>query len=59
MPVRAIVFDLFDTLVDLLSENIPAEQHGEHKLPASVRAIYDELISPVASVSTRPGCPSP
>jgi putative hydrolase of the HAD superfamily len=50
MPVRAIVFDLFDTLVDLLSENIPAEQHGEHKLPASVRAIYDE-VARVSDVS--------
>ena len=50
MAIRAIVFDLFDTLVDLLSENIPAEQHGEHKLPASVRAIYDE-VARVADVS--------
>ena len=50
MAIRAIVFDLFDTLVDLRSENIPAEQHGEHKLPASVRAIYEE-VARVSDVS--------
>ena len=50
MAIEAIVFDLFDTLVDLRSENIPAEQHGEHKLPASVRAIYDE-VARVSDVS--------
>ena len=50
MPIRAIVFDLFDTLVDLLSENIPAEQHGAHKLPASVRTLH-EAVARVSDVS--------
>lgn len=50
MVIRAVVFDLFDTLVDLLSENIPAEQHGAHKLPASVRAIY-EAVAEVSGAS--------
>ncbi len=34
MPVRALVFDLFDTLVDLLSEDVPLREHGGRRLPA-------------------------
>ena len=43
MAIRAVVFDLFDTLVDLLSENIPAERYGNNKLPASARALYEAV----------------
>ena len=43
MAIRSVVFDLFDTLVDLRAENIPAEQVGAHKLPASVRALHEEV----------------
>ncbi|HEY5658115.1 MAG TPA: HAD family hydrolase [Myxococcota bacterium] len=40
MAIRAVVFDLFDTLVDLLQENLPVEQHHGAPLPASVYALH-------------------
>lgn len=43
MPVRAIVFDLFDTLVDLVAENLSMEEHRGRRLPASVRLLHEEV----------------
>jgi len=40
MLIRAVVFDLFDTLVDLHSEDLPMEEHHGAPLPASVRPLY-------------------
>jgi HAD superfamily hydrolase (TIGR01509 family) len=40
MAIRAVIFDLFDTLVDLLQENLPLEEHHGAVLPASVRALH-------------------
>jgi HAD superfamily hydrolase (TIGR01509 family) len=40
MPNRAVIFDLFDTLVDLLQENLPVEEHHGAPLPASVHALH-------------------
>ena len=40
MAIRAVVFDLFDTLVDLYSENLPMEEHHGAPLPASVRPMH-------------------
>jgi FMN phosphatase YigB (HAD superfamily) len=40
MPVRAIVFDLFDTLVDLRWERLPVAEHRGKKLPASAPALH-------------------
>jgi putative hydrolase of the HAD superfamily len=40
MPIRAVIFDLFDTLVDLLQENLPVEEHHGACLPASVHALH-------------------
>jgi HAD superfamily hydrolase (TIGR01509 family) len=40
MPIRAVSFDLFDTLVDLLQENLPVEEHHGAPLPASVHALH-------------------
>jgi len=43
MPIRAVVFDLFDTLVDLRHENLPMEEHHGARLPSSVRALHDAV----------------
>ena len=40
MPVRAVVFDLFDTLVDLRFEDLPKHELDGRWLPASTRALY-------------------
>ena len=45
MPVRAIVFDLFDTLVDLRSERVPFVEHRGKKLPASMPALHELIRS--------------
>lgn len=43
MAIRALIFDLFDTLVDLLGERLPIEEYNGRRLPASVRALYESL----------------
>jgi len=40
MSVRAIVFDLFDTLVDLRGDLIPMETHRGERIPASSRKLH-------------------
>ena len=35
MPIRAVVFDLFDTLVDLVSEDMPLAEHAGRMIPAT------------------------
>jgi len=40
MPVRAVVFDLFDTLVDLRFEDLPKHELDGRWLPASTRALH-------------------
>ena len=45
MPVRAIVFDLFDTLVDLRWERLPVTEHRGKKLPASTPALHERVRS--------------
>jgi FMN phosphatase YigB (HAD superfamily) len=42
-PVRAIVFDLFDTLVDLYMEKLPRVEHRGASIPASARALHAAL----------------
>jgi putative hydrolase of the HAD superfamily len=49
MPIRAVVFDLFDTLVDLLTEEIPFEEHDGRRIPAFVMRLH-RLIGEVAKV---------
>ncbi|MDE0886867.1 MAG: HAD family hydrolase [Myxococcota bacterium] len=47
MTIRAVSFDLFDTLVDLLSEGIPMEDYRGRSVPwmlARVHALVDEKI---------------
>ena len=43
MPIRSVVFDLFDTLVDLRWEQIPPLEHQGVRLPASTRVLYGEV----------------
>ena len=40
MPIRAVVFDLFDTLVDLRAEDLPMEEHKGARIPASARLVH-------------------
>ena len=40
MPIRAVVFDLFDTLVDLRAEDLPMEEHKGRRIPASARFVH-------------------
>ena len=42
-PIRAIVFDLFDTLVDLYSEKLPRIEYRGYLIPASARALHAAL----------------
>ena len=41
--IRAVVFDLFDTLVDLYMEKIPRVEHRGFAIPASARALHAAL----------------
>lgn len=41
MPIRAVVFDLFDTLVDLDFESLPRAESGGRPLPPSVPALHE------------------
>lgn len=43
MTVRAVSFDLFDTLVDLRWEELPSTEHAGRRLPASTRAMHERL----------------
>ena len=40
MPIRAISFDLFDTLVDLLSETIPREEYQGRTVPRMLSRVH-------------------
>lgn len=42
-PIRAVVFDLFDTLVDLYSEKLPRIEYRGYMIPASARALHATL----------------
>lgn len=42
-PVCAIVFDLFDTLVDLYTEKLPHIEYRGYLIPASARALHAAL----------------
>ena len=40
MELRAVVFDLFDTLVDLRFEDLPRIEHEGRRLPASLKQLH-------------------
>lgn len=40
MRIRAVVFDLFDTLVDLCAEELPVEEYKGQRIPASARSVH-------------------
>jgi putative hydrolase of the HAD superfamily len=48
MPIRAVIFDLFDTLVDLLGENLPQEEYRGRSLPILLRRIHGMVEEYVA-----------
>ncbi len=50
MPLRAIVFDLFDTLVDLSMSGLPMVTVGERRFPSTVGALH-ELVSEHTEIS--------
>jgi HAD superfamily hydrolase (TIGR01509 family) len=43
VPLRAVVFDLFDTLVDLRFEDLPRHEHRGQRLPASLLDLHAEV----------------
>ena len=43
MTIRAVVFDLFDTLVDLRFEDLPRIEHEGRWLPASAKVLHDAV----------------
>ncbi len=43
MPIRAVVFDLFDTLVDLMWEKLPWEEYAGRRLPSSTRTLHEAV----------------
>ena len=50
MPIRAVVFDLFDTLVDLSLDGLPVVTVGDRSFPSTVGALH-ELVNEYAGVS--------
>jgi putative hydrolase of the HAD superfamily len=44
VPLRAVVFDLFDTLVDLRFEDLPRLEHQGQRLPASLLDLHAEVV---------------
>jgi putative hydrolase of the HAD superfamily len=48
VPIRAVVFDLFDTLVDLDWDNLPRAEHKGRPLPPSVPALHQATRSRLA-----------
>ncbi|MEM7413164.1 MAG: HAD family hydrolase [Myxococcota bacterium] len=43
MTIRAIVFDLFDTLVDLRWERLPVVEHDGKRIPGSSQVLYERV----------------
>ena len=43
LPICAIVFDLFDTLVDLRWERLPVTEHRGKRLPVSTLALHERV----------------
>ena len=48
MALRAVVLDLFDTLVDLRFEDVPRMEHEGRQLPASLGALHEAVASHAA-----------
>jgi HAD superfamily hydrolase (TIGR01509 family) len=48
--IRAISFDLFDTLVDLRWENLPTDEHEGRRLPASARRMHERVLRAAAGL---------
>src|SRR5512147_184325 len=48
MEIRAVVFDLFDTLVDLDYESLPRPELGGKPLPPTVPGLYEAIRARLA-----------
>jgi len=48
MAIRAVVFDLFDTLVDLLSESVPLMDYEGRKVPRFLHELHELVAERVA-----------
>ena len=44
MTIRAVVFDLFDTLVDLRWEGLPVVEHQGRRIPGSAKRLHERLV---------------
>ncbi len=44
MSVRAVIFDLFDTLVDLHMENLPRVTLGKRQIPSTLGALHAQIV---------------
>jgi putative hydrolase of the HAD superfamily len=42
-PIRAVVFDLFDTLVDLRYEDLPRQEHAGRRIPPTTGELHAAL----------------
>ncbi len=45
MAIRAVVFDLFDTLVDLSLQNLPRVEIGGRSVPSTAGALYEVVAT--------------
>ena len=45
MAIRAVVFDLFDTLVDLSLQNLPRVEIGGRSIPSTARALHQAVAT--------------
>ena len=43
MPIRAVIFDLFDTLVDLSMESLPRTEHRGREFPSTMGRLHDAV----------------
>ena len=44
MATRAVLFDLFDTLVDLVLEGLPLVQMGQRRLPSTYQTLHEVIV---------------
>ncbi len=48
MATRAILFDLFDTLVDLILESLPLIEMGQWRLPSTYQKLHQVIVQTTA-----------
>ena len=48
MATRAVLFDLFDTLIDLALERLPLVEMGQRRLPSTYPQLHDVIVQTTA-----------